>query len=216
MRGDVNVLRRLARSERRAAHSARLIAKKLAKTSRNRRRALFPRVQGVGWTRDALAGHFLCDSHPETTKAVRRILHARGTEGRSFYVSQIMDGIDDVVALVVVPKSTTATPETVVQALHKVEAPEPKVWHLSQRRFSLFSTVSESVPAQVAGVSGHHVFVRKLSTMGFPSMFYVQVEPFETGQNSTPRALGVDGWLYQRLLRSAADAIGAQLITDDQ
>jgi hypothetical protein len=220
MRGDVGALKRMERQNRQADKSSRRLIKKLARTPRNQQRESFARVQPCPWEGEDYNMWHDAIVHPSVETALRRVTLAREPDGRSFLVSPIVDGLEDVIAILAIPKSASATPEKLARALLKVPEPETPMavshetfGRLSRRRLPLFCTdESSSTPLRTGATTGTHLFARKLHVRdGGTPIYYAQTEDPE-GDYATPRDMKVDGWLYRRLLSVAADVMGVELM----
>jgi|MDSW01.1.fsa_nt_gb hypothetical protein len=222
MRGDVKALKRMNRQDRNADKSSQRLIKKLARTKRNTQRGPFVRVQACPWDDGDYDTRHSSTVCPNAEAALRRATLVREADGRGFLVGPIVDGLEDVIGILAIPKSPSATPETLARAVLKVPAPHPptaapreRFGRLSRRRMPLCSVVEGSAPLDTGPSSGRHLFVRRLHIRGGGvPLYYAQTErpEAENGEYVTPRELAIDTWLNKRLLSVATDVLGGELL----
>lgn len=218
----MKALQRMRRQDRNADKSSRRLIAKLARTKRNMQRGPYASVHACPWEGVDYSTWHSCVVYPNAEVALRRATLAREADGRAYLVGPVVDGLDDVVAILAIPKSPSATPETLARAVLKIPAPSPapnapreSFGRLSRRRMPLFSVVEGGAPLNTGPSSGSHLFVRRLyiGDGGVP-VYYAQTESpqAENGAYVTPREFEIDAWLNKRLLSVAANVMGVELL----
>lgn len=219
MRGDVTALKRMERAARMADKSSRRLIRKLATTSRNKRHEEFVSVEASPWDPNEYNRWHSVRVHCDAEKMLRRATLAREADGKSFLVHPIVSGLEDILGILVIPKSAGATPEKLARALLKIPEPDhpgeelsETFGRLSRRRLPLFCTADDGVQISIAATKGTHMFARRLYIRdGSTPIYYVQLED-PIGTYATPRDLDLDVWLYRKLVTTASDTLGVRLL----
>lgn len=148
-------------------------------------------------------------AHLNLKAARRRLLRKRREEGtrRLFAVGDVVQGLESVVALVVVPRGALSTPDRMAEIATAIDGATAA---LSGARVKLFSARDDASPITIGAASGHHVFVRKATLPDGHALFYVTVEPEAAG--AQPYALLMNKRVYERVQKVAAELIGAKLV----
>lgn len=201
MRGDVHALKRMERSERRVGKVIKTLVSKLAKTKRNQKgyKTLYsPMLDDHNF-----AGSVDTVPHPSFKKAMRRLSRKRIEKKRAFSVGEIVQGFDTVVALVLCPMFSGASPQLLADVISKT--PNAKVT-VSACRIELFASEEYS--------DGHEelvdrTFLRTVTLQDGLTLYYIQTEKVN---HPTPK-LYITRDRYETIQRVAAALMGAKLVT---
>lgn len=213
MRGDVGVLKRLDRKQRRADRSSVRLARKLARTMRNKRRALFPTVHVPSATSAVFASVCDCGKSAAIKAVLRRCMRAKSDGVRCFVGSMWMDGLEQAGGVLVMPKVAEASPTALFRIASKgsLDATGDVSSRLSQSRVLLCTAAASSVPIDTGGSKGRALFVRRLDMPNGCAAFYATAED-EEQSGASPRALGLDMPTYLKLQETAVRLLGAQRV----
>lgn len=143
--------------------------------------------------------------HVETKASRRRLLRARGDDKKHpFYVADVVEGFEELVALVVV----CAAPAATVQQLSDVCLNHAGcLVRVSDARVPLFECAGG---VELAGALHTHFYLRKLHLLDGQQLFMLVGE--EAGGCNNAWALGLDRDAYGKLQKAAAYLLCATLV----
>jgi len=204
-KGDVHVLERLEKEDRRKEKAARKLIKKLSRRRAGDSHAVVksPQFHSMSF---ASATTLIC--HDDTIEAQRRLFKARDTEDRrAFFVGEISRAFDEPTCLVLAPRTPDATPELVGRAVTKdtnsrYKASTAAVYVLQQHG---------KEPLTLGGKTGDSVCVRKLHLHNGLTVFYADLVSEGSPAPSPPYALGLDRKTLKDIQSLLARLMGFQL-----
>ena len=211
-RGDVHVLDRLEKADRRADRAARRLMRKLARTKRNRKAASHPTVTSPFFDATSFASATNLIANGDVLVAKRRLAKARDTGGhRAFYVDELCGGLDpeQPCGLVVMPRSQDADPDLVGKCI-------TQDCHTRTKTSTDFVTIlhaADRTTIQSAGVTGNQVAVCKVHVDNGMTLFYAHllqstdVAPL----HANPWRLGLDRETTTCIQTIVARLLGAKL-----
>ena len=211
--GDVHVLNRLEKADRRADRAARRLIRKLSHTKRNKKAANYPRVTSPHFHATSFASATNLIYHESMVIAKRRLNKARDTNGnRAFYVDELACDLDqdEPLGLVVMPRSETASPALVGSCITKdINAQTSVSTNSVTVLLPLGTTVLQNVGERVAGNS---VALCKLHVSNGVTLFYAYVQNTSpTSQpSSDPWCLGLDRKTTKCIQGIVARMLGAK------
>ena len=212
-KGDIHVLDRLEKSDRRADRAARCLIRKLARTKRNSKVANHPVVTSPSFDVMAFARETNLIFHDDMLLAKRRLSKARDMDGnRAFYVDELCGGgldPDEPGGLVVMPRSKKADHNLVGECITKNTRTLTKT---SNDSVALLQAKG-STTIQSAGVMGDRLVVCKLHVNNGMTLFYARVlEGTDSSLSHTePWRLGLDRKTIASMQTVVARLIGAKL-----
>lgn len=145
----------------------------------------------------------LVAGHPNTETARRRLLGVRLDGHRAFGVGDLVEGLEDVVALVVAPVVDGADLDGAARAANGEHARKP-CYRASEAQVLLLE-----LPG--AGTLCGAVCVRKVHLASGLTFFYASAVEGERARASPAWALGLDERLYRRLQAEVARVLGYAL-----
>ena len=205
--GDVDVLKRIERQDRRAEKASQLLIKKLSRKKRNQRLSTAiveaPTLPPMAF---ASATNFVM--HEDTVVAQRRLVKARDEDGkRAFYVGEIGSSEDGAMALLVVPKSKGANADLLCERVLKRRPTNVKV--SSQCVCVIQSCGNEKL--FIHNETTTRALLRKVHIENGVSVFYVT--PCANTNDSPPWSLGLDKKTYTELQWKLSRLLGAKFIS---
>lgn len=206
-KGDVHVLKRIDKADRRADKATKRLMNALARTKRNKRKAAPTAVTRPTWPVLSFAEDTHIIPHPNLQAVSRRLKRKKVDKRRIFSMGEILEGFETVVRLLVVPKLPCATTQTLAAVAAKDEA---VTYAISPERVLLFYTRSKEDSILTGPSSSTHVFLRKVILGGDHAVFYASAEEMR-GSMQPPRAFNLDKEVYGRIQRSVAAMVGAQM-----
>lgn len=206
--GDVHVLKRIEKQDRRAEKVSQLLIRKLSRKKRNKRLSRLivqsPKVYPLSF---ASATNFVLNE--ETVVAQRRLVKARDEDGkRAFYVGEIGCCEEGAMALLVVPKSKGASAELLCERVLKIK---PNNVKMSSQCVCVIQAC-ESYKLYIHGHTTTRALLRKLHIENGVSVFYVA--PCTNTPDSPPWCLGLDKKTYTEIQWKLAKLLGAKLICE--
>lgn len=199
-KGDVNVLKRLDKQDKRADRAARRLIRKLEKRKRSKPHAI---VEPPEFPPGAFASEANFVTNDETAVAQRRLAKARDAEGhRAFCVDEV--GQEDASVLVVVPRSSLASPDLLCERVLKRE---PQSVKLSAHAVCALQT-RDGHELSLGGRAATRVAVRKVHIENGLTVFYVIPHDSAT---APPYTLGLDRRTYNGMQAKLARLLGAEL-----
>lgn len=205
--GDVNVLKRIDKADRRADKATKRLVAALAKTSRNKKKRMPIAVMQPTWPALSFAQNTHIIPHSDMRTASRRLHRKKASKHRVFSVGEVLEGFETVVRLLVVPKQDCATAQMLSDVVCKEDGTS---FQISTNRVLLFCTQSSSENIKTGGAESTHVFLRKVTLRGEHSVFYASAED-PMGGGSPPMVFHLDKDVYGRIQRSVAGMVGAQM-----
>jgi hypothetical protein len=204
-KGDVHVLDRLEKEDRRKEKAARKLIKKLSRRRGGASHAVVksPQFHSMSF---ASATSLIC--HDETIQAQRRLFKARDAEDkRAFFVGEISRAFDEPTCLVLAPRTTDASPDLVGRAATKDTNAQSKP---STAAVCVLEQHGDQ-PLKVGGKTGAAVYVRKLHLHNGLTVFYADLLPEGQPALSPPYALGLDRKTLADLQNLLARLLGFEL-----
>jgi hypothetical protein len=202
--GDVNVLLRLEKQDRRADRASQKLIKKLAKTRKNRAAPHIELVTPFNMSMNNFSTQPRLVTHRNTNCVQRRASRARGSdEKRAFFVAEALLGKDDDGVVVVVPRTQYGTLDFLAATISKQENPEYSVSSLS------VVILQSDTPLTLGPNTGRFVCVRKLCLGKDQIVFYASC--IDTATSTPPRTIGVDAKIYGKLQSTVARLAGWKL-----
>lgn len=203
--GDVDVLERIERRDRRTNRYTRKLIRKLAKTKRNIKassnyqvctRSVFHSI--------AFTGHVGNGHNNETIR--RRLLRARNAEGsRMFYVGDASETLDGPSVLVVAARTQVSSERAIARAVHKESTALPT--SISAPVCLLMARTNETLA--LAGSEGVAISIRSVFLKQYGRVLYAECSAcIPVGQ---PRVLGVDKSTFAALQVAVSRMIGAKI-----
>lgn len=214
VQGDVGILDRIRKADRRADRASQRLIKKLARTKRNKRLAQHVTVESPPFHGLSFANALDPIFKQDVVAAKRRLAKARDENGhRAFYVDELCCGSDDesVGMLVVMARSALASPSHACIAVTKDTRSQMKQ---SRGRVCILKQTG-SVPLEFAGTIGNCVTLRMIHADAIPTLLYASVH--DSGDSSVrsqdqPRSLGLDRDTTDRLQSVVSRMLGARLV----
>ena len=188
-KGDVNVLKRLDKQDKRADRAARRLIRKLEKRKRSKPHAI---VEPPEFPPGAFASEANFVTNDETAVAQRRLAKARDAEGHRAF------------CLVVVPRSSLASPDLLCERVLKRE---PQSVKLSAHAVCALQT-RDGHELSLGGRAATRVAVRKVHIENGLTVFYVIPHDSAT---APPYTLGLDRRTYNGMQAKLARLLGAEL-----
>lgn len=207
VRGDVHVLKRIEKSDRRAERVSRILIRKLSRKKKNQRSHIVTKSPILHPLSFASETNFL--RHDKMVVAQRRLVKARDHNGRrAFYVEEI--GVDDEepLTLLVAPKSEGSCEDLVAKMATKDDS--------SQARSSeSFVCLLESDGAISLGKKqSTSVHLKKLHIDNGITLFYAYTKPHNETKPSPPWTLGLDKQTFLELQLKLTRILGSRMATD--
>ena len=201
MRGDVHALKRMEKSERRVGRVIKTLVSKLAKTKRNQKD--YKTLYSPMLDDQHFAGSVDTVPHPGLKKAMQRLSRKRIEKKRPFGVGEIVHGFDTVVALVLCPMFSGASPQLLADVVNKTSDSKVVV---SSCRIELFASEEYS--------DGHgelvdRTFLRTVTLQDGLTFYYIQTEKV----NHPIPKLYMPKDRYETIQKVAAALMGAKLVT---
>lgn len=212
-KGDIHVLDRLEKSDRRADRAARCLIRKLARTKRNGKGANHPVVTSPSFHAMSFASETNLIFHEDMLLAKRRLSKARDSEDhRAFYVDELCGGgldPDEPGGLVVMPRSKEADHNLVAECITKNTRTLTKT---SKDSITLLRA-TDNTTIQSADVTGNRVVVCKLHMNNGMTLFYAWVPRGADSSlsHAEPWRLGLDRKTTTSMQTVVARLIGAKL-----
>tara|TARA_B110001450_G_scaffold161085_1_gene150168 strand:- start:1611 stop:2237 length:627 start_codon:yes stop_codon:yes gene_type:complete len=205
--GDIHILKKIEKADRRANKAAKRVAAALAKTSRNKRKSTPIAVMQPTWPALSFADEAHIITNPNMKAVSRRLRRKKVGKHRVFSVGEVLEGLETVACLLVVPRQVCATIQELADSACKEEGAE---FAVSESRVLLFHTRSSSEKVTTGGIESTHIFLRKVTLRGAHPVFYACAENLQ-GECSPPRALHLDKEAYGRIQRSVAGMVGVHI-----
>ncbi len=206
---DVHVLKRIDKQDRRADRATRKLMRKLARTQRNQRVANYPVLCSPSFNSMSFASATNLIFREEMVVAKKRLARARDSDGkRAFYVAEVFEVDNEPLNLLVIPRTSDATPQLCGQAATKDPESNPRV---STSTVTLLEA-SNAASFDVAGAPTLKLLVQKVHIENGLSIFYGTARALPTQTCSDPWSLGLDSRTTSELQRVAARLLGAQLV----
>lgn len=203
-KGDIDVLRRIEKQDKRADRASRLLIKKLSRKRRSPPSYCMvesPKLHAMSF---ASATNFV--AHEDTAMAQRRLVKARDDDGkRAFYVGEIGCENDEPMALLIVPKSKGASQSLACQRVLKQVPLSVKV---SSQSVCVLQCCNNN-ELSLGGTQTSQVLLQKLHMDNGLSVFYAL--PFTKTSTSAPWSLGLDKSTYTEIQVKLARLLGAKL-----
>jgi|SaaInlV_125m_DNA_1040241.scaffolds.fasta_scaffold05689_3 hypothetical protein len=201
MRGDVHALKRMEKSERRVGKVIKTLVSKLAKTKRNQKD--YKTLYSPMLDDDIFTGSVDAVPHPSLKRAQRRLSRKRIEKKRAFGVGEIVHDFETVVAIVLCPMFSGASPQLLADIVNK--ASDTKVT-VSDGRIPLFSSADYS--------NGHGglvdgTFLRIVTLQDGLSLYYISTERVD----QLSKQLCINRDRYEKIQKVAAALMGAKLVT---
>lgn len=195
----MHALKRMERSERRVGKAIKTLVSKLAKTKRNQKSYKTLHSPMLDDRNFAGSVDTAPDTvpHPSLKKAMRRLSRKRIEKKRAFGVGEIVQGFDTVVALVLCPMSSGASPQLLAGVVSKTSNAKVTV---SACRIELFA--SEECPDE-------RTFLRTVTLQDGLTLYYIQTE---SANHPAPK-LYITRDRYETIQKVAASLMGAKLVT---
>ena len=210
-KGDVHVLKRIDKQDRRADRATRKLMRKLARTRRNQRAANYPVLQAPNFNCMSFASATNLIFNEEMVVAKRRLIRAKDSnKKRAFYVAEVFEVDGEPLNLLVIPRTPNATPKLCGHAITKDPLSNPRV---SDSIVTLLSA-SNASSFDVAGTQTLKLLLQKVHIQNGLSIFYGTPQALPTQTCSDPWSLGLDAATTKELQRVAAGLLGAQLVGD--
>ena len=211
-RGDVHVLDRLEKSDRRADRATRLLIRKLGRTKRNRKTASHPTVTSPSFHATSFASETNLIYDEGVLAAKRRLIKARDSHGhRAFYVDELAGYLDaeEPRGLVVVPRSQLAAPEWVGKCITK----DDHARSTTSADSVILLHATDNTTIYCAGVTGNKVNVCKLHVSNGMTLFYARVmhDTDASLHSCNPWRLGLDKKTTVSMQHVVARLLGAKL-----
>ena len=202
MKGDVKVLQRIDRRDRRYEKAARGMKKRLMKTKRHARaetlvKAFFPHMPSNQFSKN-------CEltQHPKIFASKRRLLRSKVEGKREFNISEVVEDFEHPVALLVSSRVGGGA-YRVARVAGKSDSQFAKI---SDAQVHMFDT-----PDQIFAL-------RKIHLQDGQYIFYVCKYVQAAGYDSfnAPWELGLDGLLYETLRKRAAFMEGLGVVFEKE
>lgn len=207
-KGDVHVLKRIDKADRRADKATKRLMLALAKTSRNNRKKVVPvAVTLPTWPALSFTDDTHIIPHADLNAVSRRLKRKKDGKRRIFSTGEVLEGFETVTRLIVVPKQPCATVQTLAAVAAKDDGATFKI---SPNRVLLFYTRNEDNRIITGQSRSTHVFLRKVVLRGEHVVFYASAED-PSGDCAPPRVMNLDSESYGRIQRSVAGMVGAQM-----
>ena len=212
VQGDIHVLTRIAKADRRASKAACKLKRKLDRSKRNRKHR-DEIVQGkpapvlpIGF---ASSSHII--AHGQLPRVRDRLLNATGEDTRRlFYVSDIVSGFEDVVALIVSCRSKRAHVGALCDTISGVNSSTHQV---SESGVLLFTTDHDIA---MGDRKGRNVVVYKVHASNGMFVFYATVLDETVAphapRTSPPWGLGLDKPTFRRIQSEVAKMTSVDLV----
>lgn len=208
-RGDVHVLKRIDKQDRRSDRVTRKLMRKLGRTRRNQKAASYPVLCSPSFNSMSFASATNLIFREEMVVAKKRLMRARDSDGkRAFYVAEVFEVDDEPLNLLVIPRTSNATPRLCGQAVTKDPESNPRV---SASTVTLLET-SNAASFEIAGTPTLKLLVQKVHIQNGLSIFYGTSQELPTQTRADPWSLGLDSKTTIELQRVAAGLLGAQLV----
>lgn len=202
MKGDVNVLKRIDRRDRRAEKAARGIKKKLLKTKRYTKAQKIVTVVLPNLPSNHFSKNCELVQHPNIFCSKRRLLRSKVDGKREFNLSEIVEDFEEPVALVVSSRVAGDAGRVSVVASKSDSA----LVKISDARVHLFDTPDQTFE------------LRKIHLQDGQYIFYVcKSEADDTSECfQAPWALGLDRRLYETVQKRAAFMEGFGVVCEKE
>ena len=203
--GDIDVLKRINKQDKRADRAARILIKKLSSKQRNKklpyaiaRRPTLPLLAFASETNFA--------AHEDVVVAQRRLVRARDENGkRAFYVCELGSTEDGAATLLVVPKSRGASTQLLCEQILKRKPTRVKTSDCCVR-------ILESCGPQDLHINGAYatqIFLTKVHVENGITVFYAL--HCQNAADSPPWSLGLNKATYTEIQSKVAKLLGAKL-----
>ena len=201
MRGDVHVVERLEREDRRKNRAARKLIKKLYGRGRSEHAV----VRSPQFSSSAFASDTTLICHQDTIQAQRRLFKARDADDkRAFFVGEVSREFDEPTCLVVAPRTAHATPQLAGCVVTKDTGARSKTSSVTV----CVLEQSGRVGLSLANKTGDAVNVRKLHIQNGLTVFYADVMAHNAVTLSPPYTLGLDRKTFTDIQRLIARLAG--------
>jgi hypothetical protein len=198
MRGDLQVLSRIEKRDRRLDRSGRSLGRRLSKTARNRSRG-YSTVRAQCYSPSDFANCCEITAHKNTLATRRRLLREKAGGKRAFNVAELVDELEDVLAVIVSVRDVGG-PEHIAEAATTKEC---SVQTISHAGVCLFSNDTE------------RYILKKLHLEDGQQLFYVVKSDALDDSHECPWALGLDRRTYDRIKTQASKMHGLKLLESD-
>jgi hypothetical protein len=198
MKGDLQVLLRIEKRDRRLERHNKILKTRLSKTRRNRSKS-YKTVHAHCYSPTDFAKVSEIKVHQNTLASRRRLLRGKVGGKRAFNVSELVDELEEVSALVVSSRGDCG-PEQIAATATKTELANHT---LSDARVCLFSDDT------------HNHMLHKLHLEDGQQIFYVVQVDVNESDHACPWSLGLDSHTYCRIRYQAAKMQGLELLIQD-
>ena len=207
-KGDVHVLKRIDKADRRADKATKRLMRALAKTNRNNRKKVVPvAVTLPTWPALSFTDDTHMIPHADLKAVSRRLKRKKDGKRRIFSTGEVLEGFERVIRLIVVPRHPCANVQTLAAVAAKDDGAAFKI---SPNRVLLFYTQNEDNRILTGQSSSTHVFLRKVVLRDEHVVFFASAED-TIGDCAPPRVMQLDKESYGRIQRSVAGMVGAQI-----
>lgn len=197
MKGDLHVVQRIQKRDRRLSKVSNTLLKKLSKTSRNKA-LTYSTVRPHCYSSSDFARSCEMIIHQNTLASRRRLLRAKQSGRRVLNVCDISHD-DDVIALIVSERSDCGVEKIATTATKTAGS----LQSVSEARVCLF------------GDSSSDYTLQKLHLDDGQQLFYVSRADRESSEYDSPWALGLDKLTFKLARRKVARMLGVRLSEDD-
>lgn len=147
-------------------------------------------------------------SHQNTAASMRRIYRKKVGKKHVFYVGEILQGFEEVAALIVAPAEQTASPGVLAETMSSFSRDRSIKFTVSEARVPLLESAGPT-PIETGLHRGSRVYVRKIHFEDGQFVFYLTAEDAVDG--AAPWALGIDAAIYKRLQTTACSMFGLRI-----
>ena len=208
MKGDVDVLRRIQKQDRKAAKASRVLMRKLSRKRRNHCKHSMLRLPHTHTLSFASEANFV--RHEQMPVVLRRLAKARDdADNRAFYVDELGCYDDEPLTLLVAPRSKEACAHLVAKRATKNEAAVAKC--SSYKVCALEACAGSDV--QLGKNVSTQVILQKLHIDNGVTLFYAHT-PDTTFQHQVapPWSLGLDRATFTQIQSKLVRMLGARLL----
>eukprot|EP00966_Prymnesium_polylepis_P324299 7380364-Prymnesium_polylepis.1 len=147
--------------------------------------------------------------HGNTSASMRRVYRELVGKKRVFRLSEIVQGLETVMALIIAPAHPQASPQRLAETVSNRNVDEIMTFSISEACVPLLQCEDGCV-VHTGSQSGPVVCVRKVHFSDGQFVFYLTAESYNVG-HSPPWALGIDEAIYSRLKREACAMLRLQI-----
>ncbi len=199
----MRVLDRIEKRDRQEGRARRKISKALQKKQKPSRG--IQAVRKCSLSSIAFAPKADIIGHKNTAASMRRINRKREGGKRVFYVGEVLQGFEEIAALIVAPADKSASAALLAQTITSHKSELSIKFTVSQARVLLVESTG-STAIETGSQHGDRVYARKIHFEDGQFVFYLTAEG--SGEHAPPWALGIDCAIYQRLQNAACSMFG--------